>query len=293
MFNSVYFLAWAWLFASFIVSVVLCRKYGAQFTHNYVKWMLWGNFTLHFAKMAIYDWNAEPAALILTRLTPENLCAVLIIASPFLFHFGGVYGRDYMFYVGIISAIVVFLFPTSKTVMNTDLTQIRNLLELIRFYLCHTPLLLAPILMASFGFHRLDYHRLWAIFLFWGGAQTIIFLDHLLIKATGWWYGPGQDPTLTWAAFFYREGSQNQSCTFGPPEGMDPFFGWLYPYLPGYLVDFKVGDRWYFTPVIWSMPFVFLVSYPVGMLLSLPWERRHIEMDFEAAMQRLRMKRSE
>lgn len=279
-----YFLFWGYLVVALLISILLCHKLGKKFAHIYIMCMLWTNFALHFLKL-LTPWYLSNMPFSLTRSSPENLCAVLVMASPFIYMFGGKYSKDYMFYVGILSALIVFLFPTGA--IGRDWTDAEDCFEIIRFYSCHLPLILVGFLMVEEGFHKLDYHRVWAIAPMWVGVQLLICLTNVFWKATGVAYSD-----IPWSEFFYRNGAENQSCTFGPPESVDSFFGWFYYLLPPYLAVIPVGARLYFTPALWFMGPMFLIVYPVGIIMSLPWEKRHIRMDILAFKQKIKMRRN-
>ncbi len=282
-FNFYYWLFWAYLLFAVIVSVVLCRRLGKRFCHIYILCILWTNFALHFLKQ-LTPWYLGKMPFSLSRSSPENLCAVLVMASPFIYLYGGKYGKDYMFYVGILSALVVHFVPTGA--IGRDFTDPEDCFEILRFYSCHVPLILTSFLMVEEGLHKLDYHRCWAVAPLWVGVQLIIFLTNTFWKATVVVYAD-----VYWADFFYRMGPENQSCTFGPPEAVDGALGWFYYLLPPYLATFQVGDRLYFTPALWFAGPFFLIVYPIGITMSFPWEHRHMRLDFLALKQKLAMAR--
>lgn len=289
--NFYYFLFIFLLLGITALSIWLCHRFGKKFAYVYISAILWTNFALHFLKqflpLSISRWPIG-----LTDSAFPNLCATLIVISPFVFHWGNKYFKDYMYYIGVISGVAVYLFPTGA--MRADLSAVDYAFETARFYLCHWPLVVCGILMVEQGFHKLDWKRLWCIPVIFCGVLALISLDQILfgpiLKVPGYpteWLGTN--------GLLYRKGEAavwtNQSMQFGPQEVVDPILGWAFPYLIPGLMTFTVDGILYFTPVIWIFPFIALGTLIVGPLMTLPFEKRQMTLDVAALSQRRKMKR--
>lgn len=259
-------------------SIKLCHKRGKHFANKYILAILIFNFCLHFVKQLLPTYSKEwPNSL--WKSTFENLCAALIILAPFIYISKNKYLKDYMFYIGVISGVGVYLFPAG--VFGIDLRNIDAIVDVTRFYICHIPLALCGILMVEEGFHKLDYKRLWVLPFSYIGFQTIIFLNDLILfvcQAGAFYdyYGPISD-RQSWLDFFYREGIANESANFGFRESFDSMLSWLY--IP-YLMTFKLEGRTYFIPVLYQFIPVCILTWPVGLLMSYPWQKEQYKIDY-------------
>lgn len=277
--NFPYALAILFTAVLFYACVAICHRAGKDFSYKFITVMVWVNFALHFLKQ-LNPFYAAEWPLSLARSSGENLCAVLVILTPFLWHFGNVYVKDYMYYMGIVSTLVILLYPTS--LVDIDIRELDGFLEYIRFYSCHLPLLVVAVVMVREGFHTLDYHRLWAIPIMFCLVQALIFLNGLLLNLCLYHY--------PWDYFFSVEAPEfNSSFTFGPGHMLDPVLGWLYPYLPPYLMTYRCQGEIRFTPVIYLFLPICLLTAILGPLFAYPFERHHMKADREAIKQKIRM----
>ncbi|MCR5349185.1 MAG: hypothetical protein K6E59_06245 [Bacilli bacterium] len=290
--NFFYFLFIFLLIGLVVGSILLCRKLGKKFSHRFISIILWANFALHILKqflpLSIAHWPTG-----WTDSAFPNLCATLIVVSPFIFHWGNKYMKDYMYYMGVISGILVYLVPTGA--MRSDITGLDYAFETARFYFCHWPMVVCGILMVEQGFHKLDWKRLWAIPFLYCAVLAIISLDQILfgpiLKVPGYpteWLG---ENGVLYRANFASVWT-NQSMQFGPQPGVDAILGWAYPYLIPGLMTFQVDGVLYFTPVIWIFPFIAIGTALLGPLMALPFEHRQMGIDLVALGQRNKMRRN-
>ena len=289
--NIFYFLPILWLIFITVFSFWLCRKFGKKFAKIYILSILWVNFAFHFIKQA-FPLNQTRLPYGLTDSLFPNLCAVFVFFAPFVFITNNRYLKDYMYYIGIVSAISVYIYPVAA--LATDIPGEMYVIETIRFYGCHWPLLTCPLLMVSEGFHKLDWKRLWAIPLVYAGILALIAFQQIL-------FGPilhvegfaqdwiGQDGVL------YRLGDHhhigNQSMQFGPQPAVDAIMGWLYPYWFPNILSFEIDGIRYFVPILWFLPFLYPAVYILGPLMTLPFEHRQMKLDVEGWKQQFKMRR--
>ena len=288
--NFYYFLFLALLVGISVFSVMLCNRLGKVFAKRYITIILWVNFALHFLKQLLPIYFSKWPSGLTDSLFP-NLCATLIVLSPFIFLFGGKYLKDYMFYIGVLSGVLVYLVPTGA--MREDVTGLDYAFETARFYLCHWPLVVAGLLMVQQGFHKLDWKRLWSIPLVFAGILTIISVSQILfgpiMKLDGYphdWVGADG----VFNRINLHAAMSNQSMQFGPQAGVDGLFGWAYPYLIPGLMTYRIDGEIYFTPIIWIIPFLYLGTVIIGPLMALPFEHRQMRMDVLAFRQKRKMR---
>lgn len=276
--NFFYFIPIIILLLVVYFSIKLCNKKGKKFANYYIIVILFCNFALHFFKQ-LFPTYSKGWPNTLWKSSFENLCATLIMLAPFIYLSKNKYLKDYMFYLGIISGAGVYFFPYGS--MSRDLTNIDNLIDIVRFYVCHCPLILCGLLMVQQGFHKLNYRRLWAIAFSYTFLQTIVFLNDVVLFAIGVpdfkeAYGSFTD-IEAWKLFLYRNGPANESVNMGFKEDFDKLLGWAY--IP-FLMTYKMDSRTYFVPVLYQFIPVFLVSYPIGMILSFPWQKEQMKIDY-------------
>ncbi len=296
-FSLYYFIAIIALVLGTAGCLFLCRKLGKKFAFSFIVVLLFANFALHFVKqffpLYMKNWPQK-----WTDSAIPNLCALFVVVSPFIFLWGNKYLKDYLYYIGIASGVLVYFVPTGAVIEGYPhgFADPNYVIEITRFYFCHFVIIAAPILMVDNGFHKLDYHRLWAVPISFTAALAIVALDGILfgpiLKVPGYphdWVGA--DGILN--RLGTHTGVANQSMTFGPQPNTDGALGWLHPYLIPYLQIYYVDGARYFTPVVWLfIPFC-LGTAILGPLAALPYEWRHMKLDRQARRQRRAMKKSE
>lgn len=288
--NGVYFAFLLILVGLTVGSTVLCHRFGKRFAYRFISICLWVNFALHFLKQFLPLYMNQWPYSLADSCFP-NLCATLIVISPFVFHWGNDHFKDYMYYLGIISGIVAFVYPVGP--MRTDLNEVEYAFEFTRYYLCHWPLVVCGFLMVEQGFHKLNWKRFWSIPLIFCGILAVVALDQILfgpiLKFPGYpheWVGPDGVLNRLNPGQVYS----NQSMQFGPQPGVDKILGAIYPYLIPGLMTFQVDGAIYFTPAIWIMPIIYVITLIVEPLMALPFEHRQMRMDVLAFKQRRRLR---
>ena len=284
--NWLYFTLIFLMLGATILLLWLTKKKGKRWADRFVFYMLWINFALHFLKQLNPYYMAEfPFSL--TRSSPENLCAVLVIAAPLINCFGNAYAKAYLYYIGFLSGWLVFFTPT--TAIGRDLGNLENAIEVFRFYSCHAPLILGGLMMVASGNHKLDYRRLWAIPFAFVLVELVIVINAIfmqLVNIPGW--------ATSWQRLISRDYFVNQSLSFGPPPGMDKVGNaWFYYFYMATLTCFPLGNgEWFFLPAVWIGPAIAFGTMIAGIPLCYFWERRHLQEDFETFLQIQRMKRN-
>ena len=279
--NILYFLPLVGLATTAVLLWLLCKKKGEKWTIRFLFVLAWANFALHFLKQFVPSYiDAWPKGL--ARSTMENLCAVMVVLTPFMMLSKKNVLLDYLFYMGIISASLAYLAPTGAVGLN--LAEAGNVFEVARYYLCHAPIFLIGFLLVSTGIHRLNYHRLIHIPFLVIAALVIIALDDVFLNLVLY----RQD----WMTLLDRDQPIfNSSFLFGPSSEVDGAFGWAYNYLIPGLQTYRVNGVLHFTPILWIVPYLFIVTLLLGPLMALPSELRHMKMDAAILAQKRRMAR--
>lgn len=238
--------------------LVLCRKKGPRFAYILCFSLLWVNFALHFLKQlnpyyladAPYSWRTS---------TGENLCAVTIMLSPFIYLFGPRFLKGYTALISIISGTLVYLYPS--TILGEPLYEMENLLEAIRFYFCHFPLVTVPILLLDAKIVKIDVRDAWTFsFLFMAHMGTV-FLNEVCLKFAGL-------TEATWLDILSRD-YRNGALANGPGSTLDVLRP-LYFLLPHFYIDGVL----YFVPAIWAAVPLLIFGPFIGLGFSSVFDYR-------------------
>ncbi|MBP5091837.1 MAG: hypothetical protein J6328_04705 [Bacilli bacterium] len=279
-----------WLFIAFFLlfgfaAFYLSKRFGKRFAHRFILVMVWTNFAFHFLKQLNPAYmRAWPEAWM--RSTPENLCAFLVMAAPFIYLWGNKYFKDYLVFFGFWSGVAAIMIPTGPMEVGLNIQTSEGLLEVLRYYFCHIPLSVTAVLMVAFDLHKLDYRRLWAMPLMIMSVFLIIFLDLLLFVSLGL-----QKADPFWMMFdrnFY-----NPSMAMGPTRPMDPIVGWTYPVLAFPFRFHLPNGELAFIPALWPVFYLYLIGVPFALLCYLPFEHRHMKEDLIALRLRAKNKQHE
>lgn len=116
--------------------------------------------------------------------TAYNVCAFLILLSPFL-HFGkSPSARQFLAFVGSISGCIAVIVPF--WFFGKDITEPAILSEFIRFWLCHTMLCASSILPVLWGEVKFNHLDAWKFpFFFLGMLCALLLNDTIVLIATG------------------------------------------------------------------------------------------------------------
>lgn len=226
-------------------------------------WTLFGilafNFALHFIKLAFPQYTGFPA--VIRKCSFENICAVSTMIFPFIFVSDWKSGKDYMFFLGLVSGIAGCVAPMPVASMDLEFYR----LETIRYYVCHAGIWIVPLLMVLLGLHKLDYHRIWRVFVIYFAVLGVIMVNELIMIRIGW------VETSTLEDFFSAE-ERDMGYAIGLPaamEGIAKYVLWLTP---------KCWKDPY-VPILWEL-FPVIVFGGIGCFaLSMIWEHEHFKND--------------
>lgn len=295
--NFWYFFFWLLLVGLFFYTNHLCKRKGKKFTDRFVLILICLNFALHIFKQFLPRYRAEWPDGWADSLFP-NLCAALIFLSPFIYLWGPKPFKDYMYYLGVISGLAVFFFPTGAMRYEEfpgGFSSAEYVFETIRFYLCHTILILAGYLMVAHGSHKLSYKRIKFVPLVFGFFFLVVGLHAIiwgpiakLAKYPHQWVGED-------GVFNNRSLGQliaNQSMVFGPQPGLDKVLRPIAEriFIPG-LMSYWVDGELYYTPILWASPALLLAIAIVGPLMTYPFDSFAMRRAYEGYKQKRKLAR--
>lgn len=284
IFNWLYLVIIIGLFAVTFSLVVFTKNRSPKFNYWFIFSLLLLNFILHFLKIFLpFDRYYLDLPYSFARISLENICAVSVVLFPFFYLFGNKYFKDVMVILGVISALAVYFYPSDAIGVKLDNSE--ACVEIFRFYFCHAPLFICPVLMLTNGFHTFSYKRVPLIPVVFYGYLFVIFINKLCL----WSCGIIQCD----AATFFSRDFANPSFVFGVSSSFDSMLWWVDYVVPPFLrYVTDTGVKYYF-PVLWIIP----ISYPLFLLFLYSFmyvvgDRLHTKAAFEGFKQKIRLKRA-
>ncbi len=208
------------------------------------------NLLQHLLKQQIYPhmWGGSFSSV----NTAYNICAFLIIASPFLLLCKSRAIRDFICVTGTIAGFFTMIFPIwfiGKPAFSW---------EILRFYLCHGLLFLSSALPLALKIHTVSWHNWYKYLPLFLLMLALILVNNLLCIFMGL---AGGSPENLYDAL----GQMNPFLIMGPRED----FLWLAELLAPITPDFLVQNG-YYVPILWHMvPLYIPLSLVVFVLFAL------------------------
>lgn len=166
-----------------------------------------------------------------------NVCAFLIISSPFIWLFGGELLKNFIVYLGTIAGMIAMLVP------YWFIGQSAFQSEAYRFYLCHSLLFISSILPPLLGLVKLRWRHFWKIGLLFLAMLGIIIVNDIIFLALGLY--PTTNPSDIYASLC----EINPCWSIVPPQG----FEWLIKIIGIFSPSFLMGGNssGFYVPILW------------------------------------------
>ena len=262
----------ALLFA-FGVFLIIRKK-----SENTKKWVILSimlvNTAQHLLKSVVYPqyWGLGFTAL----STAYNMCALLILASPFALLLKSKILKSFIFYVGTSAGFLALLIP------YWNIGDYMFDFEVIRFFICHLLLFTSSLLPLLTGLHKPSYKFFPLV-----GACFFFSLGAILLNDT-FCVLLGIYPGVEHLSFADAMKAINPVWSFGPPD----VFSWLLDLAKVFSPDVWVCDNsagaplpilWYLIPVY---IIITLIAFPICVLV----DRKNFVRDFQTFKQKLKGK---
>ena len=259
-FNYVYILCLL-LAAAFIAALFFALRKRSVFAKEIALYILMGiNISQHFFKFFIWPhmwgWGFG-----LTN-TAYNVCAILIIASPFVYVSGNSLLKQFITYVGTIGPGLTLCIPywfIGKTVLDW---------EYLRFWTCHTLLVATSLLPALWGFVKFNYRDGWKFGLIFLAMQSLILLNDTVFLLA---LGRATKETLYDALL-----AENPLMIIAPPEGAQKFKILFEIFTPHFLLETKTHP---YIPILWYAIPLYIYFTLAGYILGCTIDRRWMKSD--------------
>ncbi len=247
MFNLYYFIYIAIAIVITILSVKFLDKKSQEYRYWFIYSLILFNLLVHFAKTLIYPYTTVPFPAIFTKISFENICAVSALLFPVLFFAKSKTLKDYMVMVGVASGIITFIYPIDamSEMFNAVVIGVKPAfhIEVIRFYLSHFLIFLAPFLMLHYKIHELSIKRAYKAPFMLLSILVIIFINEFVVTLFGW--VPKEQ--------FFDPAYRNPSFIFGVRGDLSGLGVILGALVPGFfrVNPFFAGDAYF--PVLWLL----------------------------------------
>ena len=175
-----------------------------------------------------------------------NMCAFLIIATPFVFVSKSKLWKDFITYLGINGGLVAILVP------YWFIGQSIFTWEFLRFYVCHGLLLITSILPVLIGLHKVSFNNFWKIGFLFELALILVTFNNMCFIVAGKYgvkehlYQVLYNQNPTW--------SMHPTDIFAALEGVIDFFS--PDFLMNSATNMYVPVLWYFVPVYLLITFL-------------------------------------
>lgn len=205
-----------------VKKIVIAAIALANLTQHLLKGIIyphyWGNYSLHLS-------------------SAYNVCAFLIISSPFIILFGNELLKNFITYVGSVAGMIAMIVP------YWFIGQSAFQSEAYRFYLCHSLLFISSILPALTGLHKLRWKHFWKIGLLFLAMLGIIIINDIIFLALGLY--PTTNPSDIYASLC----EINPCWSIVPPQGFD----WLVKIIGIFSPSFLMGGNssGFYVPILW------------------------------------------
>ena len=187
--------------------------------------------------------------------TAYNMCAFLIIVSPFIFLTKVKVLKDFIFYIGTTAGIIAISVPywfIGQTIFT---------FEYLRFYICHLSLFVGSMLPVLLGLHRISLKNTWKIAFIALGALLIVLANGLIFS----FINHPNDLSSALNSFY----SKNPVWALHPTSGFEGVTKVIELFTPKIFLG---GDDKNYVPILWYIiPMYILITIP-SLLVCLLFE---------------------
>ena len=214
------------------------------------------NLLQHLFKIYLYPqyWGESFGA----RSTAYNMCAFLIMASPFIFLFGSELWHNFITYVGTFAGGI----SVCVTYWMYEPVE-----EQLRFVICHALLFLTSCLPAILGIYKINWRKCWRLPFVFYSCLMVLIVNDVITYTLGM---VGDIGNLTLQEFLVRE---NPCWAMGAPEG--------YPFIEN-LVGFFTPAAFSGVPILWYAIPLFLLMTLGAIGFGSLFDKERFRTDFSA-----------
>ncbi|MBE6944287.1 MAG: hypothetical protein E7453_08585 [Ruminococcaceae bacterium] len=288
MFNFWYFF-WMIVQVGALTGLYFAFRRARPFVQNTVLFSLLAlGLLLHFLKMYIPPYgelvNGELA--VTDRGWRDswfvNICGANIALFPIFFLTKNKYLKDYMFYVGVISGLIVLFYPQEPIAKGDAAAQMAEFWDIVRFYYHHWMIMAVPLLMVLWKRHTLSYKRVWVAPVGILLLMLFIILNQIFQSELG--FIPLRDAGSAVPNY------KNTSYIWGPLNGdgsMDPIGAVFDIFCPSWFKKLPVSCEGYgmavgevkYWPWFWMIFPAFILVTPLAFGLCMIFDAKRFKKD--------------
>lgn len=225
----------------------ILRRFGKKTQRAIVLILMLANTLQHFLKPLIYPqyWGSGFSSIV----SAYNMCAVLIISSPFVLLWGGKFLKNFVFFVGSVAGIAAIALPVWY--IGMDVSELGW--DYARFYICHALLFITSVLPLLLGLYRPRWQEFWQVGIGFFLALGVIVVNDVIFIRLGLY--PGTDPGDIYGSLL----KMNPCGVMAPPTGLP----WLEGIVRIFTPDFFWGIPflWYAIPLYLGVSLIALVLF--------------------------------
>ena len=257
-----------------IVGLYCLLKNKSQKTQSIVLGsILFFNLALHFLKLTFppYSTNLDKAMCDVWFI---NVCATSVLFFPFCFLSKSKTAKDYMVYLGTISGLLAFLYPTEgidKSVLTLDLW---------RFYICHWIIIAVPVLTMLLRLHKLDIKRIWKMPICVSAMLLFIICNQILQSELGIISLRNQD--------MFNINFHNPSLIWGPTDAVAVLFSYLTPDFMKTIPYGEFAGQQKYWPFFWMLPGVILYFILIPLIVCFIFDYKETVASFVSIFNRIK-----
>ena len=216
--------------------------------------MMTFNITQHFFKFLLWPhlWGMNFGII----NTAYNVCAILIIATPFVYVGNNSLLKQFVAYIGTIGPLVTLCAPYWFNGVN-----ILKSWEFLRFWTCHTVLVATSLLPAMWGLVKFNYRDGWKF-----GLLFLLMLSLILTNDVAFLLAFGNATTET---LYNALLAQNPLWIMSPKGGMEGLKSVFEALSPKLFLETETHP---YIPILWyAIPmylFITILGYVLGGILD-------------------------
>ena len=271
MFNGWYFF---WFFLQIGATVGLyfaLRKANQKVQHGVLYGLLVLGLLFHFLKVFIPPYSVDEARMLRDSWF-VNICGANIALFPFLYFIKNKYIKDYMFYIGVLTGLIVLFYPQEPLAKSN---QMGEFWDIVRFYFHHWMIMAVPLLMVLLGHHKLSYKRVICAPIGLLVLMLFIILNQIFQSELG--FIPLRNSDI------FAIGYKNTSYIWGP--GTDDAIGnFLALFCPNFFKVIPVGQfagQVKYWPWFWMIFPCFILVTPLSFGLSMIFDHSSLGKDLK------------